>query len=69
VSSVLLVAHRDRLEAGALARTAAEWLRELWEQDGQRLGIPSDFPRLLGEAIEIVPPIHTNPDAIVDRQA
>jgi len=48
---------------------AAEWLRELWEQDGQRLGIPSDFPRLLGEAIEIVPPIHTNPDAIVDRQA
>jgi hypothetical protein len=48
---------------------AAEWLRELWEQDGQRLDIPAEFPRLLGEAIEIVPPLHTNPDAVVDRQA
>jgi NAD+ kinase len=27
VSSVLLVAHHDRLEAGALARVAADWLR------------------------------------------
>ncbi len=27
MSSVLLVAHHDRLEAGALARVAAEWLR------------------------------------------
>jgi len=28
VSAVLLVAHHDRLEAGALARAAAAWLRE-----------------------------------------
>ncbi|MGB8862435.1 MAG: NAD(+)/NADH kinase [Ilumatobacteraceae bacterium] len=28
MSSVLLVAHHDRLEAGALARVAAAWLRE-----------------------------------------
>ena len=28
MSSVLLVAHHDRLEAGALARVAADWLRD-----------------------------------------
>lgn len=48
---------------------AAEWLCELWEHDGLRLGIPPEFPRALGDAIEIVPPLHTNPDAVVDRQA
>ena len=48
---------------------ASQWLDELWYQDGKRLGIPEEFPKALGEAIEIVPPIHENPDAIVDVQA
>lgn len=48
---------------------AAMWLDELWYQDGQRLGIPAEFPKALGEAIEIVPPLHGNPDEIVDVQA
>ena len=48
---------------------AVAWLRELWGQDGERLGIPAEFPQRLGEAMEIVPPIHTNPDAATDRQA
>ena len=43
--------------------------RELWEQDGRRLGIPAEFPAALGEAIEIVRPLHGNPDQIVERQA
>jgi hypothetical protein len=55
-------APRSAVDAGA-------WLLELWEQDGKRLGIPAEFPRRLGEAIEIVPPLHRNPDAMVDRQA
>jgi transketolase len=48
---------------------AALWLEELWHQDGKRLGIPEEFPKTLGAAIEIVPPIHENPDEIVDVQA
>jgi transketolase len=48
---------------------AGEWLHELWEQDGKRLGIPPEFPRALGDAIEIVPPLHDNPDQITERQA
>lgn len=32
MSSVLLVAHHDRVEAGALARVAADWLRERGHQ-------------------------------------
>jgi transketolase len=48
---------------------AKDWLVELWERDGQRLGIPEEFPRQLGEAIEIAPPLHQNPDPIVDQQA
>jgi transketolase len=48
---------------------AEAWLRELWEQDGRRLGIPPEFPEALGAAIEIVPPVHANVEAAVDRQA
>jgi len=48
---------------------AQEWLNELWERDGKRLGIPIDFPRSLAEAIDIVPPLHENPDNMVDKQA
>jgi len=48
---------------------AKEWLYELWERDGKRLGIPIDFQSTLGEAIEIVPPLHENPDNMVDKQA
>jgi transketolase len=48
---------------------AARWLQELWEQDGRRLGIPAEFPQRLGEAIEIVPPLHATPDDVLDRQA
>ncbi len=49
--------------------TACDWLTELWQRDGQRLGIPETFPRQLGEAICVVPPLHDNPDQIVERQA
>jgi transketolase len=55
-------APRDAAAAGA-------WLRELWEQDGKRLGIPAELPAALHTAIEIVGPLHGNPDQITDRQA
>ena len=42
---------------------------ELWEQDGKRLGIPAELPAALHAAIEIVGPLHGNPDHITDRQA
>jgi transketolase len=45
------------------------WLKELWERDGRRLRIDEDFCNSLGNAIESVPPLHSNPDEIVDRQA
>ena len=48
---------------------AETWLRELWEQDGRRLGIPAEFPEALGAVIEIVPPVHAYVEAAVDRQA
>ena len=48
---------------------AKEWLMELWERDGRRLGIPEAFPSQLGEAIRIVPPLHDNPDRVVEKQA
>jgi len=48
---------------------AGAWLCELWEQDGKRLGIPAEFPEALAAAIEIVAPLHENPDAIIDRPA
>ncbi|MHC4444635.1 MAG: transketolase [Planctomycetota bacterium] len=48
---------------------AKDWLMEFWERDGGRLGIPEEFPRRLGEAITIVPPVHDNPDQIVEKQA
>ena len=51
------------------ARTAGQWLQELWEQDGRRLGIPKEFSEALTSLIEIVPPVHDNPDDILDRQA
>ena len=46
MSSVLLVAHHDRLEAAALARVAADWLRErghlawMLADDALPLGVP-----------------------------
>jgi transketolase len=48
---------------------ARDWLLELWERDGKRLGIPEEFPERLGDAIEIVPPLHDNPDQFVEKQA
>jgi transketolase len=51
------------------AHTAGLWLQELWEQDGKRLGIPAEFPAALTAAIEIVGPVHDNPDEMQDRQA
>ena len=51
------------------AQGGAAWLRELWLQDGERLGVPESFAIDLGDAISIVPPIHDNPDQITDRQA
>ncbi|MHC4169155.1 MAG: transketolase [Planctomycetota bacterium] len=48
---------------------AQQWLQELWERDGRRLGIPDAFHQSLGGAIQIVPPLHENPDQIVEEQA
>ena len=48
---------------------AQAWLQELWERTGRRLGIPETFAHDLGEAIRVVPPLHTNPDNMVDKQA
>ncbi|OHB77801.1 MAG: hypothetical protein A2Z25_15410 [Planctomycetes bacterium RBG_16_55_9] len=48
---------------------AREWLLELWERDGRRLAIPEAFHDALGRAIRIVPPLHENPDRIVEKQA
>jgi len=51
------------------AESAARWLEELWEQDGKRLGFPREFSDALARAVEIVPPLHDNPDPVRDRQA
>ena len=48
---------------------ARQWLRELWQRDGCRLGIPEAFHQALGRAIRIVPPLHENPDHIMEKQA
>lgn len=48
---------------------AQGWLMELWQRSGRRLGISEDFPKALGAAIIRVPPLHDNPDAIVEKQA
>ena len=48
---------------------AQEWLTELWQRDGRRLGINEEFPVDLGKAIKVVPPLFKNPDEIVDKQA
>ena len=48
---------------------AQSWLKELWERDGLRLGIGNDFPETLGKAMKVVPPLHQNPDEIIDKQA
>jgi transketolase len=49
--------------------TAQAWLLELWQRSGRRLGIPEEFPLALGNAIAIVPPLHDNPDEIIEKQA
>jgi transketolase len=49
--------------------TAEQWLLELWERDGRRRGIPQTFPRALAEATRIRPPLHDNPDQLVEKQA
>jgi transketolase len=51
------------------ADAAHGWLVELWEQDGRRLGIPREFPDALGAYIRVVPPLHDNPDHMIDKQA
>ncbi len=48
---------------------AKGWLEELWETDGERLGVPHEFCLSLGDAINIVPPQHSNPDHIIEKQA
>lgn len=48
---------------------AQSWLKELWERDGSRLGINEDFHLRLGKAMKLVPPLHSNPDEIIDKQA
>lgn len=48
---------------------AQNWLMELWERDGGRLGVTEDFPVSLGKSIKVVPPLNSNPDEIVDKQA
>jgi transketolase len=48
---------------------AQDWLMELWCRSGRRLDVPEEFPRALGAAITRVPPLHHNPDAIVEKQA
>ena len=49
--------------------TARAWLMELWQRSGKRLGVPEAFPQSLGQAIHIVPPVHENPDEIIEKQA
>jgi transketolase len=48
---------------------AQDWLTEMWHRDGRRLGVPEDFPKLLGDTISVVPPLHDNPDHVVEKQA
>ncbi len=48
---------------------AGMWLEEIWLQDGERLGVPAEFPKALHQAIEVVPPVHDNPDNITEKQA
>ena len=48
---------------------AREWLEEIWETDGRRLGVPHEWCQSLGKMIEIVPPQHENPEQIAEKQA
>lgn len=48
---------------------AQAWLKEIWERDGKRLGVKEDFYISLGKAIRVIPPLHSNPDEIIDKQA
>jgi len=48
---------------------AQNWLRELWENEGKRLGVPEKFHIELGRSISINPPLSHNPDEIVEKQA
>jgi transketolase len=50
------------------AEAAGFWIDELWEHDGNRLGIPREFPEAVKAMIEIVPPLHPAVDVITDRQ-
>lgn len=51
MSSVLLVAHHDRLEAAALARVAADWLHERGHSAWMLAddAVPLGLPELIGE--------------------
>lgn len=51
------------------AESGGAWIREIWEQDGKRLGVPETFPAALASAIAVAPPLHDNPDELVDAQA
>jgi len=44
------------------------WLKELWENDGKRLGVPENFHIDLGRSIKINEPLNKNPDEIVDKK-
>lgn len=48
---------------------AKGWLTELWEKEGKRLGVKDSFHISLGRELKIVPPLHSDPDNIVDKQA
>lgn len=48
---------------------AESWLREMWERDGRRLGIPSGFIDELVADIVISGPVHAVEDAAKDSQA
>lgn len=48
---------------------AAEWLGELWEGHGRRLGVPRDFVDRLVGCITVAAPLHDNPDKVSDKQA
>lgn len=48
---------------------AKDWLMELWDKHGRRLGAPKSFAEELGNAIEIVPPLNANVDEIIEKQA
>lgn len=50
-------------------RQAEEWLQELWDRDGRRLGVPHDFIDSLAGGIKVAGPLHEDADAARDSQA